>query len=544
MGLPGALCAVMSACLVFFVVDTLRWPLVGDAVSIHYLVLLMEHGMTPYRQIVDAQMPGTYLIDWAVIHSFGGGALGLRLFDFSLMALATIAMVAIAWPNQHARHKSFLRDARWAAFLAGGLFALVHGRDGIPQAGQRDLVMAVLLLTVYAFTFHAVRRNRAWPLFLAGLCASTSITIKPTILPAVEVVFVLALWHLFRERQPIRSALLAVLAGNLVPLAAVSIFLLYQGALLAFLRGGVSLLSYHASLQRRSFAYLLGHCLSPVGVLLGLLVIAIALRFGIHKLIAERSEISPADDASLAPWESSALYAGMLLALVSFIAQGKAFPYHRYPFLGLFALIAVLEFRLAVQGRFIVTGGLVRSWRGAGVLGLCTAALILAPISTYKISKFQWGDDEDFRMMSADLDRAGGPKLSGHVQCIDAFAGCINTLYRMGLVQSTGFLVDFYFLTPNASPVVEAMREQFWDELQRNPPKVFIVTRMIFPINPATPDSYDKLKLWPLLYDYLNAHYEIAAERTPQQYVLLGSRPERPAGYRVYIRKDDVNRHR
>ncbi len=521
----------------------------GDAVSVHYLILLMQHGMAPYRQIVDAQMPGTYLIDWAVMHTFGGGALGLRLFDFTLLAGAMVAMIAIAWPNQHSSFKSVLRDDRWAAFLAGGLFALVHGRDGIPQAGQRDLIMAVLLLAAYACTFHAVRREKPWLMLTAGFCASTAVTIKPTVLPAAEVVFALALWQLVRERRPTGAAFLAAVTGNLVPIAIVVTFLLKERSLLAFVHVARGLLPYHASLQRRSLSYLLAHCLSPVGALFWILLLSTLLRLALNRIDTHRGKVSVTESGSRPAWERVALYTGMLLALVSFIAQGKGFPYHRYPFLVLFVLIAALEFRSAVQGRFVVTGlpnGLRRmAWgsRAVGVLGLCTAALFLAPVSTYKISTYEWGDDEDFRMMSSDLVAVGGSNLSGHVQCIDAFAGCINTLYRMGLIQTTGFIVDFYLFTPNSGPVVQDLRTQFLEEIQRNPPRVFVVTRMIFPISPATPDSYDKLKLWPLFNDYLNTHYEVVAERTPQQYVLLGSRPERPAGYRIYVRRDDVREH-
>ncbi len=531
--LPRILCAVMAACLLFFVVDTLHWPLVGDAVSVHYLVLLMQHGMAPYRQIVDAQMPGTFLIDWIVIHIFGGSALGLRFFDFALMVSAALAMLAIAWPTAEAGR--FITDDRWAALLAGGLFALVHGRDGIPQAGQRDLMMAVLLLAAYACAFHAVRADRPWLLFLGGICASAAATIKPTVFPAAVMVFVLALWHLWRTHRPFGAPFLAAVLGNFVPIAAVLIFLLREQALRAFLHGGISLMSYHASLQRRSVAYLLGHSLSPVTILFPLLLICIVLRY-----TADRT--SPVAEDASPGWERPALYAGLLLSLISFIAQGKGFPYHRYPFLVFFLLIAMSEFRHALQGmRLLIKSrrGLGLSWCMTGVCGLCISSLALAPISAYKIRRFAWGDDEDFRLMSADLATAGGSTLSGRVQCIDAFAGCINTLYRLGLVQSTGFIVDFYFLAPDSNPVVQAMRKQFWDEIQNDPPRVFLVTKMVFPINPATPDTYDKLKLWPQFDDYLSAHYEIAAERTPQQYVRLGNRPERPAGYRIYVRKHE-----
>lgn len=531
--LPWTLCVVMVACLLFFAMDTLHWPLVGDAVSVHYLVLLMQHGMAPYRQIVDAQMPGTFLFDWVVLHIFGGSAPGSRLFDFALMLLAMLAMLAIAWPA--GATGGFTRDDRWAALLAGGLFALVHGRDGIPQAGQRDLVMAVLLLAAYACVFHAVRADRPWLLFVGGICASTAAMIKPTIVPAAVVVFVLAIWHLWRAKRPIAAPLVAAILGNALPIAAVLIFLLREQALRAFLHGGISLMSYHASLQRRSVGYLLGHCLSPVTILLPLLLICVVARYTAGRTRSVTSHASTG-------WERAALYAGLLLSLISYIAQGKGFPYHRYPFLVLFLLIACCEFRYALQPATLLIGSRRRlgvCWATTGVLGLCIAVLALAPISAYKISRFEWGDDEDFRLMSTDLAAVGGSHLSGRVQCIDAFAGCVNTLYRLGLVQSTGFIVDFYFLAPDSSPIVQAMRKQFWNEIQTKPPHVFVVTKMIFPINPSAPDSYDKLKLWPQFDTYLNDHYVIAAERTPQQYVRLGNRPERPAGYRIYVRKHE-----
>ena len=89
--------AIVAACLVFFVIWTWHWPLVGDAVLVDYAVFLLEHGMAPYRQIVDVQMPGTYLVDWLVLHVFGTGAIGLRLFDFTLLATVICAMQVIAW---------------------------------------------------------------------------------------------------------------------------------------------------------------------------------------------------------------------------------------------------------------------------------------------------------------------------------------------------------------------------------------------------------------------------------------------------------------
>ncbi len=68
-----ALSLVLLTCLATFVVSTYRWPLIGDAALMHYLVFLTRHGMAPYRDIVDMNMPGTYLIEAAVSGLAGGG---------------------------------------------------------------------------------------------------------------------------------------------------------------------------------------------------------------------------------------------------------------------------------------------------------------------------------------------------------------------------------------------------------------------------------------------------------------------------------------
>jgi hypothetical protein len=173
------------------------------------------------------------------------------------------------------------------------------------------------------------------------------------------------------------------------------------------------------------------------------------------------------------------------------------------------------------------------------------AVLFLAPASLYKISRFDWRNDDYYAQLSGDLDRLGGGQLSGRVQCMDAFSGCISTLYRKNLVQSTGFLVDFYFFAPQtsaqANTVIDAMREHFWQDLQQNPPRVFVVSKQVFPAvfsgNGEPLDSYDKLKRWPQFDAYLNEHYTIAEEHEWARPVLWASHAQHPAAYRIYVWK-------
>src|SRR5260370_20056083 len=84
--------------ITIFVLRTWHWPLVGDAALMHYVVFLMDRGFAPYRDIVDPNMPGTYLIEGLIVHAFGGFALTWRVFDLFLLASAGFAMVAITLP--------------------------------------------------------------------------------------------------------------------------------------------------------------------------------------------------------------------------------------------------------------------------------------------------------------------------------------------------------------------------------------------------------------------------------------------------------------
>ncbi|MGC9291884.1 MAG: hypothetical protein ACP5EP_04070, partial [Acidobacteriaceae bacterium] len=122
---------VLVVCAGIVVLRTLHWPLVGDASLMHYVVFLMQHGMAPYRDIVDMNMPGSYMVEWTAMHVFGTGAIGLRLFDFSLLGVAALAMVAIAWPYDW-----------FAALYAAALLLLIHAHDGVDQLAERDLTMA------------------------------------------------------------------------------------------------------------------------------------------------------------------------------------------------------------------------------------------------------------------------------------------------------------------------------------------------------------------------------------------------------------------
>ena len=406
------------------------------------------------------------------------------------MGISCWAMVAIAWPYD------------WFAGVFGAaLFILYHGRDGAAQEGQRDLIIAVLLLCAYAFLFASFRSRRLWPLMAFGVCAGVAATIKPTPLPFALLLLVVAVIRLKRDGEPILKPTLYMLLGLLIPFAVVGAFLIYEGSLASFwylLHAGMP---FYRSLGGVPLPTLLRLIVSSSALTLALIALAIA--------VVKRDWWN---------WEGKLLVVGILFGIASYIAQGKSFPYHRYPMLAFLFLWAGLQMVSALRARRIV---------GAmGMIGIAFA-VILAPIYVKQSIHRVW-NAEFTDSLIADLDLLGGHELSGHVQCIYVPSDCDTALYETRLVQSTGLLYDYLIFGSAQQPVIQDSRERFWQQFQRNTPQVVIVGGGLFPNG----RGYEKLATWPLFQQELARNYVLFKDRTfrPNEYG--------PRAYRIYIEKN------
>jgi hypothetical protein len=488
--LRAATCLLLSLCVGFFVWRTWHWSLVNDAPQISYLCFLMEHGMAPYRDIIEMNMPGTYLVHLSVMHMLGGGAMAWRIFDLMLLGGMSAAMIAVAWPYD-----------RLAGVYGAALFILFHGRDGMGELGERDLVIATLLMAGYAFMFLALRKDRAWPMALFGLCAGYAVTIKPIPLP-FSILLLLAVALTFRRRgNPALPPLLYGVAGFCTSFGIVAAFLVHKHALAAFLYDERTMLPFYARLGRFPADWMLRN--STTSSISALAILAFALTWAMR---------------SWRTWEERALLAGIGFGIFSYFIQQKGTPYHRYPMLAFLMLWAGIQFTRALRMRGAV--------RGLGVAGLAFGA-ILAPLYAHTAAHRPWSQQFEGALMS-DLNTLGGEKLSGHVQCLQTSAECDTALYRMHLVQSTGLAYDYFVFGPAGNPVISQSRERFWQQLQQNPPEVIVVGVGRYP-KPVT--GYEKLAMWPRLHDFMTAHYALYDDRTFPTF------EARPMAYRIYVEK-------
>jgi hypothetical protein len=183
-------------------------------------------------------------------------------------------------------------------------------------------------------------------------------------------------------------------------------------------------------------------------------------------------------------------------------------------------LWAGIEITAALRERGVV--------RGLGYAGLVFAALILPFLYAARAGRIEWRQDF-IHSLQGDLNALGGTSLSGHVQCLYTIAECDTTLYRMQLVQSTGLFYDFLIFGPEQNPIIEQNREKFWQELQNNPPQVFVVGAELYPWGP---ENFGKLGLWPEFDQFMRDNYRIYDQRW--------FRPGEPGplDYRIYVAKE------
>jgi hypothetical protein len=508
----------LVGCLLLFVLRTWHWPLMGDAALMHYIVFLMDHGMAPYRDIVDPNMPTTLLIEGAVMHLFGGNSLTWRLFDLFLLAVAAASMFVLCKPY-----------SRFAGLFAASLFALIHGRDGLIELGQRDLTMTVCLLIGYAFLFtglrvHQTEKASIWSTALFGLFCGTAATIKPSVLFLAPTILLLTALALHRRGRPFLAHILSGLLGMLLPFLLIFAWLYHQHVVSDFLRTVSQLIPYFLLLGTRTYSHLIVHSISSVMLPVVLLWLPIPL-LKKHWITFERA----------------ALLVAVFFGLISFYVQRKGFPYHRYPSEAFLLLLLGIDFTAALkttsthwQLRFSSSGKLLPCLAMAGIV---IGVVFIGGGSTAHTLWQDWRNQEFDTMLRADLNRLGGDKLSTHVQCLDMADGCIPTLYNMRLVQSTGHLYDCYMLATPADAERDRSRAAFWQAILKNPPTVFVVSSNDCDPPTQRPDyTYQKLSRWPQLDDYLKSNYHLDAERIPPHMVNSGSSPSKPLGYRIYVR--------
>jgi len=418
---------------------------------------------------------------------FGAGDLGFRVYDIFLMVAMTGAMIAIAWPYD------------WLAGLfAGVLFAMIHAADGPKGAGQRDAVMAMLMVVGLAFLLHSVRRQVAAWMLMGGLFFGLATAVKPTIAPLGLVLLVMAALILRKRGEGVARFVVYGVVGGAVPALFFFGFLLHYHALDAFIAMNRDVTAYYSHLYRMSYLDLLRESMPrPMRVL---------VPFGLAAAAMNRDWSN---------WERWALAVGVAFGAFSYFVQGKGYYYQRYPLVAMTLLWFAIELSIAARRRGVA--------RAIGTAGLAIGIFGLTPMFAERARTIFYSNIFT-ETLETDLRQIGVAGLQHNVQCLDMVDGCMNALYHLQIVQQTGRTGDNLLFPPDANfAVVQKERQKFWDALMAHPPDVFVISDEQF----MDAASFDKLKRWPEFARYLADNYEL---RSAHSFPIT-------VAYRIYVRK-------
>jgi 4-amino-4-deoxy-L-arabinose transferase-like glycosyltransferase len=469
---------------------SLGWPLIHDAPLMHYVAWLMAQGAVPYRDVFDMNMPGVYLIHWAVLSTVGAGDLAWRLIDLAWLAAICGLLVVYG-----------MRTGDRAAAVAGAIFfALYHLSGGAWRVGQRDFMLCLFLLGGALGVARSLERGGVLrPLVVGGLALGAGMTVKPQAGIYWLACAAVAAWGARRKGRSFALAASGVLVTGLLVPSLVMGWLAWRGGLDPFfsiVTGYVVPLYSHvgrvAPVQAFSW-YRYGKPLWSLLVVLGF-----------------SGLLGPTPEGATARRALALL--GVGYGWLHFSLQGKGWEYHLYP-LALF-VCALFPFAIARPAR---RSGLAASLRRGVVLAVFVAAVVILGAKGVDALDAGWIAEKSRRVTALSHDLAPVLRPGDTVQVLDVTEGGLHALLRLGVRQPTRFLYDFHFFHDQDDPRVKILQAELVLGLELGRPAAIVVMRDTW--NRA---GYERIEEIPRLKSLLDRDYMLAVEGD---------------GYRIYAKR-------
>jgi hypothetical protein len=442
-----------------------KFPILHDIPLFHYIAQRILSGDVPYRDLVDMNLPGIYLLHVFILIVFGKSNAAWASFVFIWLGLTGLVAGVYSW-----------RISRVSAFFIPALFVGTILLLGIYPFGQRDfLLILFVLLTLHliANVFEGIGNRFFTPnvqFFLGGVSLGAACSIKPTPIVLVAVLFVLILvlpisptgvllvssgkkLAFSRENHKLRLAFSFLGGVSLLPLL-LMFWLLITGGLMPFLSIMLNYNPIYQGLHRLKLPDLFPRMFQQfdwVWILTPLLLVGIL--FARQKILSPRLGLA---------------FVGLFFGVFHFLFQGKGWAYQTVPFI-MFGLLLLA----------LIAGKLLKSSLFAQVTALVWVILISAFLG-YILFNLQYPRDPiaDLKpavpMLVADLQTLGITQAD-QVQVMDVTGGGIHALYLLDHPQATPYIYDFFFVQAADMPFVKHLQDVFMKDLEKSPPRWIVV---------------------------------------------------------------------
>jgi hypothetical protein len=470
--------------------SSLSWGYVHDSPLMVYAAYLIDQGAVPYRDIFDMNTPGTYFFMWLMGKMFGWDNAAFRLFDLISLGIVTVCSgVAL-------RRFGFL-----TAVIGPVSFALWYLGLGPQMSLQREyigLVPLAIILVVLSLNI-----NRQLQSVLVGFSCGIMVLVKPQfILFSGPTVVALLLTDGFSWRTALERSII-FLSSLLLPVLAALLYLWHSGGLEAF----IGIASHYWSL----YAHLSGSH-QTVDSAQKLSNIVVNLKRNINQFILVWAILGLVFIENCRQQQAFGWLLASLLIL-SFIYPsigGQFWQYHWLPFF----FMACMTASLCASG--------VLTWQvGTGMAKITFLVLLFISLEPAQIASkrneapmsYKNGAPEKIRrFLSENL------KLGDTVQPLDWTSGAVHGMLLAKARLATRFMYDFHFYHHVSTPYIQALRDEFINQLTAAKPRFIIQMRGE---NKPWPGGKDCSRSFPELDQLLNADYHVVIKEV--EYNILES---------------------
>lgn len=481
--LPIILIEILGLVIVICLIRVPFYPLIHDTPNLHIIAQRILNGAVPYRDIIDMNMPGIYLIHMLVVTMPGNVHLSWFFFHLAWALCTAVTAFFILKP-----------ESRLAASLAAiTLIAFYLSRKAF-YYGQRDfLLLLPVLLGFLAFRrfIGSPHRKLSW-MILCGLAFGAAAMIKP--LP-IFFAGLVSFWLILDKSSTLRqriNAIGAICAGVAIPFAIIAVWMAVDGGLVPFLQLASDLSSVYFNWQHLNLDEMIYFTTLESRIQVVMLLIAGCLTC-IHE---KRMPSSPV---------YLFLYGGIVYGLIHYFSQAKGWEYHQLPF-SFFAIILTTAlfirlFQSATSRRLAVLAGLCLYLPLIGIIP--RAAWIMLHDPSEYLDIFQ----PAIRKLETDfsqLDLAGKS-----IQILDMTTGGAYLMYNHQVPLATPYLLDFE-LQANSNDAYIQFRNDFLTLVQANPPDVFIIARE-FDTDQTV--SYARYSDWIEFTSWFESNYSLVSDQ-------------------------------
>lgn len=472
---------------------SLQWPIAHDEAPLFYEAFIMQtEGRVPYRDIYDFQMPGSFAAYSLLGFLSSFSSFRIRVLDiFILAALLTITFFYM---------RSF---GKITAITAGLLFGLKYLQGGPSMSLQREyLLLICIALAVYFYMRDDLTlKHRLLIGFFFGLAAA----IKPHAAVGLIPILLFDITDLTQRSNltlldALKKSILPTLAGFLIPIFMMILWLAATGALIPFLNIAINYWPLYSQIDGQMainsgserIPFLLSQFISLNGNGLWLLPALLGIYLSQNKKVY--------------------LLASLALCYAIYPAlSGQFFPYHYIPFIYFIVLLASLSISQTSLSTLREHQGSVFYYLLSFFFLLLTVLINIRPSTAF----LRQLDDKPVYIAASRADELSrflenNLEAGDTVQPLDWTGGTLLAMLETRTHIATPYVFDFYFYHHVSEPYIQSIRADFMKELQTANPRFIIEVTAIDKPWVSGPDTSRE---FPELRKFLNEQYSITIQK-------------------------------